>query len=36
VANDAEVIALVASNQDAVGYVDSASVTAAVKSISLN
>jgi ABC-type phosphate transport system substrate-binding protein len=36
VANDAEVIAVVASNQDAVGYVDSASVTGAVKAISLN
>lgn len=35
VANDAEVIAIVASNQDAVGYVDSASVTGAVKVISL-
>jgi ABC-type phosphate transport system substrate-binding protein len=36
VANDAEVIAIVSSNQDAVGYVDSASVTGAVKAISLN
>jgi ABC-type phosphate transport system substrate-binding protein len=36
VGNDAEVIAIVAGNQDAVGYVDSASVTGAVKAISLN
>lgn len=36
VGNDAEVIAFVASNKDAVGYVDSASVTAAVKAIPLN
>ncbi|MDP5041401.1 MAG: phosphate ABC transporter substrate-binding protein [Paraglaciecola sp.] len=34
--SDAEVIAIVSGNQDAVGYVDSASVTGAVKAISLN
>ena len=36
VGNDAEVIAMVAGNQDAIGYVDSASVTSAVKAIPLN
>lgn len=34
--NDAAVVALVADNQDAIGYVDSASVSDAVKVISLN
>ncbi|MDP5040426.1 MAG: phosphate ABC transporter substrate-binding protein [Paraglaciecola sp.] len=36
VQNDAEVIALVADNQDAIGYVDSAAVTGNVKAIPLN
>ena len=36
VANDAEVIELVSKNPSAIGYVDSASVTGAVKVISLN
>ena len=34
--NDAEVLEVVAHNENAIGYVDSASVTAAVKAISLN
>jgi ABC-type phosphate transport system substrate-binding protein len=34
--NDAEVIAIVADNQNAVGYVDSSAVTGAVKAIPLN
>ncbi|WP_339720934.1 phosphate ABC transporter substrate-binding protein [uncultured Paraglaciecola sp.] len=34
--NDAEVLAIVADNQNAIGYVDSASVSDAVKVISLN
>lgn len=36
VGNDADVIAVVADNQNAIGYVDSSAVTAAVKAISLN
>lgn len=36
VANDAEVIALVAKNPSAIGYVDSASVDDSVKTITLN
>lgn len=36
VPNDAEVISVIASNQDAIGYVDSSSVTSAVKAITLN
>ncbi|GAC35071.1 type 2 periplasmic-binding domain-containing protein [Paraglaciecola polaris] len=36
VADDAEVIAMVAANPDAIGYVDSGSVTASVKAIALN
>jgi len=34
--NDAAVLAIVADNQNAIGYVDSASVSGAVKAISLN
>lgn len=34
--DDAAVIALISSNQNAIGYVDSASVTDAVKAIPLN
>lgn len=34
--NDAAVLAIVADNPNAIGYVDSASVTGAVKAISLN
>lgn len=34
--NDAAVLAIVAANPNAIGYVDSASVSAAVKAISLN
>ena len=34
--NDAAVLAIVADNQNAIGYVDSASVSGAVKVISLN
>ncbi|MGO4891058.1 hypothetical protein [Flavobacterium sp. W21_SRS_FM6] len=36
VQNDAEAIALVADNQDAISYVDSSAVTANVKAIPLN
>ena len=36
VGTDSEVIAMVADNQNAIGYVDSASVTGAVKAIPLN
>jgi len=36
VSDDAAVIAIVSDNQDAIGYVDSASVSDAVKVISLN
>lgn len=36
VADDAAVIAIVSSNVDAIGYVDSGSVDASVKAISLN
>ena len=36
VGNDSEVLAIVANNQNAIGYVDSASVTNAVKAIPLN
>ncbi|MEO9947253.1 MAG: phosphate ABC transporter substrate-binding protein [Paraglaciecola sp.] len=34
--NDAAVIAIVAENPNAIGYIDSASVTGAVKAVSLN
>jgi len=34
--NDAAVLAIVASNENAIGYVDSASVSGAVKAIPLN
>lgn len=36
VANDAEVIAIISANPDAIGYVDSSSVDASVKAIPLN
>ena len=36
VANDAEVIDLISKNPSAIGYVDSSSVTDAVKAVSLN